>query len=550
VRFVANDALVDTERRGNLAAASSQEASSPAAPALDFIRGRLGLVGTKEGCREGDCGACAVIVGERRHSGGSKAASFSYRAQPSCLLALGELEGRHLVTIEGLAAAAKLALAAKGGAAEPARPALTPVMAALAEANGSQCGFCSPGFVISLTAYLLNGDPGSKGALSVEGAVAAVEGNLCRCTGYASIKRAAERLVSEFAGLPAEPEARLAALVEAAVLPRSCLDFVSGTLIHEEAVSLNASIGNVTTGPSSARQNVMGDAPPTVVGSSPPIFIGGGSDYFVRNPDPEPGTSLVLLDRIPELKRIARENGCVLFGAALNWREFFASNELREIAPGVEAYERLLASPLVRERATVGGNIANASPVGDLTSMLIALGALVRLTRLSDLSADMAAGANAARKTRELPLEKLFLGYKRLELDPGEIIEAVVLPAAKKNARFSFEKLSKREKLDIAAVNSAAFFEIGDRNRITRARVSAGGVAATPLLLAQVSAYLEGKAVDAAVAAEAARLAGAEAKPIGDVRGSADYRRRGLERLVIAHLMRAFPGAGCEEALK
>jgi len=467
--------------------------------ALDFVRGELGLVGTKEGCREGDCGACAVLVGSREGS------SFSYRAMPSCLLAMGELEGRHLVTIEGLRAS--------GSAAGPASG-LTPVMRALAEANGSQCGFCSPGFVVSLTAYLINGAP-----LSVNGASAALEGNLCRCTGYASIRRAAERLVEEFAGLPLEPLARLGALCDSGVVPRSLLGFVRGELLRPRE---------------GMRAAPSGDLP-----------LGGGSDYLVRNPYPDPAEipSYVLLDRESRLRRVERRGPVLELGAALNWREFFAEALVRELVPGIERFERLLASPLVRERATIGGNIANASPVGDLTAMLIALGALVRLSPLD------AGGAEGA--SRELPLERLFLGYKKLDLGRGEIIEAVLLPAERPFPLFNFEKISKREILDIAAVNSAASFELeaGPVPRIARARLSAGGAAPVPLLLERTSAFLAGRRPDAETALEAARLASAEISPIGDARGSADYRRRALARLVLSHFVTLFPGSGVEEAI-
>ena len=553
IRLLANDETVDTE-------------AEPMRPALDFIRGELGLTGTKEGCREGDCGACAVLVGERIASskGGavlvgeriaSAEMSFSYRAMPSCLLALGELEGRHLVTIEGLAAAGK-----PGRAGDYSR--LTPVMTAMVEANGSQCGFCSPGFVVSLTAYLLNGD-GARRSLSLEGAISAVEGNLCRCTGYGAIKRAAARLVEEFSGLPAEPQARLPALVEAGVLPASCLAFARGELLPPAS----------TTAPSAAPEET---AEPGAV-----LALGGGSDYFVRNPEGplSPGAA-ILLDRAPELRRITqasaqgigldesaeggpritqasargigldesaeggpritRENDWISIGAAVNWREFFASPELRAAAPGIERFEARLASPLVRERATVGGNIVNASPVGDLTSMLIALGALVRITRPDG-------------KRRELPIESFFLGYKKLDLGDGEILASILVPAAARAPRFNFEKASKRDRLDIAAVNSAAFLELDGEARVVRARISAGGVAPVPLFLKEASAFLAGKRIDASTALEvalsAARIAAAEASPMSDIRGSADYRRRVLERLVLAHFIELFPGTGVEEAI-
>jgi xanthine dehydrogenase small subunit len=497
------------------------------APALDFIRGELGLTGTKEGCREGDCGACAVLVGERVASSeggavlvGERVASSKgadYRAMPSCLLALGELEGRHLVTIEGLAALGQ-----------------TPVMRALAEENGSQCGFCSPGFVVSLTAYLANGD-GPEGELSVEGAWSSVEGNLCRCTGYGSIKRAAERLIGEFAHLPPPGRGRLEALVAARALPPSCLAFDRGELLPAAP-----SPGAVSAG--EARKGAI-------------LSLGGGTDFLVRNPEPEEASypTYALLGRETELKRIEKRalretgmgSGEVLeVGAAVSWREFFADPLVRGLVPGIERFEAVLASPLVRERATVGGNVANASPVGDLTAMLIALGASLRLL--------------APEGARELPLERLFLGYKRLDLrkgegaSGGEIIASILLPASKPMGLFNFEKISKRSRLDIASVNSGASFEAageGDRKRIISARISAGGVAPVPLLLAKASAFLEGKLVDAATALEASRIAGSEISPIGDVRGSADYRRRALERLVLAHFIVLFPGSGVEEAV-
>jgi xanthine dehydrogenase small subunit len=478
-RFLANDSLVETELW-------------PGSPALDFIRGELGLKGTKEGCREGDCGACAVLVGER------VAASVRYRAMPSCLLALGELDGRHLVTIEGLRAGAK-------GEIEG----ITPVMSAILEANGSQCGFCSPGFVVSLTAYLLNGHP-----LTVEGAIAAVEGNLCRCTGYGALRRAAASLVRDFAALPEDYLERIAALEGADVLPGSVGRYAHGELRPEAPSAM-------PEGASPAR-----------------LVLGGGSDFYVRNPDPEPREKPPLfLGRDASMRRVARRGASLELGAALTWREFFSDAEVRAAVPGIERFEAELASPLVRERATLGGNVANASPIADVASMLIALGAKVRITR-----------ASGGGHPRELPLERIFLGYKKLDLAPGEIIAAFIVPAGRP-LRFNFEKVAKRARLDIASVNGAAAFEV-DGERITSARLSAGGVAPVPMLLERTSAFLAGKPADAATAREAARVAVSEAAPISDVRGSAEYRLTLLGRLVIAHFDRLFPGRGiAEEAL-
>ena len=337
LRFLVNDHVVQTDAwNGSLA--------------LDFIRSDMELPGTKEGCREGDCGACAVLLGER--SPGSE----RYRAVPSCLLALGEAEGSHIVTIEGLSSTSP--------------DGINPVMRAILGENASQCGFCSPGFVVALTSFLLAGPP-----LTVEGAIRAVEGNLCRCTGYAAIVRAAERLIERFSDLPLDFLERVAALEAARVVPSSLGAFLRHELLEE----------NVPASPESGdARKAMGAS-----GKTEAIKLGGGSDFFVRNPDPEAlrdksggeYPSVRLLDRDPELRRVRRAamGGVerLELGAALSWTDFFADAEVRAAIPGIERHESKLASILVRNRATLGGNVANASPVADLTSMLIALGALV-----------------------------------------------------------------------------------------------------------------------------------------------------------------------------
>ncbi len=483
LRFLVNDRVVETE-------------AWEGTPALDFLRLDLGLTGAKEGCREGDCGACAVLLGERNGNGSA------YRAVPSCLLALGELDGRHLVTIEGLA---------DGAAAAGAEGGLTPVMRAFVEENASQCGFCTPGFIISLTAWLVAGRD-----IDEEGAVTAVEGNLCRCTGYASIRRAAARLVAEFSGLPAEPSARLAALAAAGAVPAALPAFARGELLKArppEAAAAPAPSGAPEAAPDTARRATI---------------VAGGTDFYVRNVDPEPREGFTLLGRDPRLRGIVRRGSVLEIGAAVTIAEFFASPELRAAVPGIEAYEGSFASSLIRNRATLGGNVANASPVADATAMLIALGASLRIERPGQ------AGA-----ARSLPLERFFLGYKRLDLAPGEIVAAFLLPATG-SARFSFEKASKRKSLDIAAVNTALRLETNG-GRVAMARLSAGGVAATPLLLEATSNLLTGREISAATAIEAARSAAAEVSPIGDVRGSAGYRSRVLERLVLGHFARLFP---------
>lgn len=496
------------------------------APALDFIRGELGLKGTKEGCREGDCGACAVLVGEVCRPG---AAVFSdsaeegryyaprYYAAPSCLLALGDLCGKHLITIEGLAASAP--------------EGLTPVMRAFLEENASQCGFCSPGFVVALSAWLTEPD-----RADLAGAMKAVDGNLCRCTGYGAIRRAAERLAREFADLPLDRGERLEELVRRGVMPSAVLTFAREG--GREAAGSGAGL-------SAAELRAAGSSPAETEGgaaqSGPFRPLGGGSDHYVKQPYPPKDFAPTFLRSLPEfaaVKKVSFEGKpWIKIGAALSVRDFFASPLLREAVPGIEAYEELFASTLIRNIATVGGNIANASPVADISPMLIALGALLEI------------GAPGAKPSlrRSLPVERFFTGYKTTALRPHEVICAVLVPY-RPGLLFSFEKIAKRGSLDIAAVNSAMAFHI-ENGCIRGARISAGGVAPLPALLKSASASIEGARVEgksAAALAELARRAAAAAEkeisPISDLRGSAAYRRRMAGRLLFAHFIRLFAG--------
>lgn len=474
---------------------------APEGTVVDWLRRERGLTGTKEGCREGDCGACLVLLGGPRAESGADAASgIEWLAVPSCLLALGELDGKHLVTIEGLAAAGP-----------------TPVMTALHGEGASQCGFCSPGIVIALTAFLLGNGPHDAAA-----AMAAVDGNLCRCTGYASIRRAAAKLAADFAELPFDFPARLASLAASGVVPPS----------------LAAGMGEGSL-PKTAEA-----APPQVDErrTAASLTLGGGTDWFVRNPDPDPSAELVFSDRIQALRHIAHVGQDLEIGAAVTEREFFSSSLVRSSVPGIETYEHLIASAPIRARATLAGNVANASPVGDMTAMLIALGA--RLVLRGDSG------------RRELPLERFFLAYKKVDLRPNESIEAILIPtAASGRSFFSFEKASKRANLDIASVNSALSCrwegEAGGDGRgvIRNVRLSAGGVGPTPLFLAEASAFLEGKTLDAVTVKEAAELALAACSPQSDVRGSASYRSALVKRFVYAHFIRLAPDSGLDQEL-
>jgi len=240
--------------------------------------------------------------------------------------------------------------------------------------------------------------------------------------------------------------------------------------------------------------------------------------------------------------------GWVEIGAAATVHDFFASPLVRRAIPGIENFETEFASTLIRNLATVGGNIANASPVGDLTSMLLGAGAVLVI------------GVAGTNSTRTVPLEKFFLGYKKIDLTGSEAILAVRVPEAEPEAEnesppyFSFEKIAKRKRLDIASVNTAMSFRVVD-GKFRGVRLSAGGIAPTPALLTKTAQFIEGQefthdAADlAALARKTADTAMAEIAPISDVRGTDSYRRAMLGRLILAHFLKFFENDGIGKVL-
>lgn len=459
--------------------------------ALDWIRGVAGLKGTKEGCREGDCGACLVLLG-----GPDAEGCMEWYSATSCTMAMSDLDGRHIITIEGLASAG-----------------LTAVMTAMLDTGASQCGFCSPGFVLALTGCLISGQ-----AIDAVSMMTAVEGNLCRCTGYGSIRRAAEGLAADFRSLPAELPQRLDYLAERGVLPASLASYM---IAAPEPAATMEGLEPVSDGTT---------------------LIGGGTDFFVRHPDPDAELSTMMVDRSPGARRIVRIQAdgqdWLELGAAVTMREFFSSPLVGELVPGIAVFEAEIASPPIRNRATLAGNIANASPIADMTTMLLALDASLVLRAEAD---------------RVLSLSKFFLGYKKIDLRSGELIAAIRLPWCA--WRFNFEKAAKRARLDIATVNSALGLCLDASGTVLKVACSAGGIAATPLRLEAVEALLLGTRLPpergalAGLFAAAGRLAAEAGTPMSDVRGSSQYRRRLMERMLWAHGIRLWPELGLEEEL-
>jgi xanthine dehydrogenase small subunit len=534
---------------------------------LDWLRQEAKLTGTKEGCREGDCGACMVLLGQRpcqvderssdqvaapAQAGASLHDPIEWLPVTSCILAVAELNGKHLITIEGLAAEGP-----------------TAVMLALHEENASQCGFCSPGVVIALTGRLLQGGPLDEAALK-----RALEGNLCRCTGYASIHRSAAKLARSLADIPRNYQERIAYLVDRGVLGKE----LAGTLFTlPEPLGRQASPGGQTSleaqaplGRPAPQASVDGQAPQA---SQTILPLGGGTDWFVKHSETEGNKVWDFIDTHPGSRRITTTKDGILIGASVTMGDFFNNKTIRQAYPGIEAFEDLVASPGIRSRATLAGNIANASPVADMTAMLLALDARLMLrNQVSGLA-------------RTLELERFFTGYKKTAATEQEEIESILLPRLKGAASqnpvqvyIHFEKAAKRERLDIAAVNTAIALLVEQEPAgnggpigagaqaatgtqtasgtsaascplVKRVRISAGGVAPIPLLLRRPPEILEGQVLTSRLVFTAAVAAGEEISPISDVRGSAEYRREALYRLILAHFITLFPHIFEEEAL-
>jgi xanthine dehydrogenase small subunit len=415
---------------------------------LEYVRAQ-GLTGAKEGCAEGECGACAVAV-VAPNSGGSE-----YRAINSCLVLLPTIADHDVYTVE--------ALAGNGG--------LTDVQEALADAGASQCGYCTPGFVMSLFAEQYR--PGRTGPCDV----AALSGNLCRCTGYRPIADAARTLG------PA-PAGALRDRLSTAPPP------LAG--IEDEHVSRPLSLAHALT---------------CLAGHPGATVVCGGTDVAVDvNLKARRLPYLVAVDSLPELRRFRRTPDCLSIGAGLPLGDI---GRLWPDAPqAFRDWLELFASPLIRHRATLGGNLATASPIGDAAPLLLALDARVNTA--------------AACGGRSIPLSEFFTGYRRTALASGELIVDVEIPLPLPTI-LRFYKVAKRRLDDISTVAAAMALTV-DGDRVSRARFAFGGVAATPVRVTAAERAATGRRWDEDGSETARSIVEAALQPLSDQRGSKEYR--------------------------
>lgn len=435
---------------------------------LDFVRYHQHLTGTKVGCNEGDCGACTMLVGELKNN------ELQYQSLTSCLTPLGNIHGKHVVTIEGLN-----------------MEGLNPIQQAMYDESATQCGFCTPGFVVSLASFCLSGK-----TATAQNAIAHIDGNICRCTGYKSIERAAGKVAQIMQAKQQEEPAAFVA--EQKILPAWFKE------IKQRLYSLQTELNGQLHSTTAAE------------------WVGGGTDVYVQKHDVMQGATLQFLLNNERLKGIRQEENRCIIGASSTVTELSESPVMQLCFPRLAEHIKLVSSTPIRNIATVGGNLINASPIGDLTIFLLALDAMLIF--------------NNGEQTRQLPLRELYKGYKMLDKQPNEQLESISFALPDANTFFNFEKVSKRTNLDIASVNSAICLTLqGDL--IQDVRISAGGVAPIPKLLDKTNVFLKGKSVTEPTIDEAISIAQTEISPISDARGTAEYKRLLLGQLIKAHFL-------------
>lgn len=430
---------------------------------LDFVRYKKHLMGTKIGCREGDCGACTVLVGELSNAG-----EVVYRSMTSCLLPLANAQNKHIVTVEGI----------------NQQEGLTPIQSVLVEENGTQCGFCTVGFVMSLTGFCLN----TEGS-----AIAAIDGNICRCTGYKSIERAAKRL-TDLVNQKEKGQTALGFAIDNQIVPS-----------YFSTIKLKLTELNKHKRVETPTHNV----------------VAGGTDLYVQKHDDMPHLTAKHLFDNKILRGVNWENSWFTIGASATVSGLKDSPEMNAAFPNLQKHLKLVSSTPIRNMATIGGNLVNASPIGDLTVFLLALNATIFLK-------------NEEGEVREIALKDFYQGYKTLDKTADEILTSIRFHQPDGHSFFNFEKVCKRTHLDIASVNTAISLKI-EENTIIEAHVAMGGVAPIPLYLQKTSDFLKNKKITEETLSEANDIIQTEISPISDVRGSADYKRLLAKQLFKAH---------------
>ncbi len=457
----------------------------------DYLRLRLGQVGTKIVCSEGDCGACSVLVGrvedvadESRGGDESGGGKLIYRAIDSCIQFMYQLDRAHVVSVEGLK---------RNGL-------LSPVQDAMVKCHGSQCGFCTPGFVMTMAGLLEGEGVERKETLTPDELRYGLTGNLCRCTGYVQIIDA---------GCSVDPgkTARLSELYPDGPM----VDVFSAHAADD--VLVTAYDGRTVAAPANL------DAAIAFKAAHPGCtVVAGATDIGVQHNkgkiDPR---EVLCLANVGEMKGVGQADGRITAGACANWSQ--VERSIKDLVPQFYDVLTVFGSPQIRNAGTIGGNIANASPIADSVPFLFVMGAELEIA--------------GPTRTRRVDINDFYTGYKQFDLNADELIARVHIPLPTEAQTLRLYKVSRRRDLDISTFTAAVLMGLdGSGETIQDIRIAYGGVAAVVLRLPKAEAFLTGKPFDESVLREAGQLARSEVKPITDVRGSADFRLQLAENIM------------------
>lgn len=461
----------------------------PAQTTLEFLHTQKGMWGTKCSCNEGDCGACTVVVARPMDGG------IIYEAVNSCLYTATRLHGKHLITIEGL------------GTPEV----LHPIQKALLDHHGSQCGYCTPGFVMSLFALFADPRP-----VTEERILAALEGNLCRCTGYTSILDAARDISTSCARRD--------------IIPLWC-DGIEAQLLSFQQVQQSFPVQTSRIYPS--RQYLVPDSLDALFGMMEEHpghkLISGGTDVMVQmNIQRREYPVMIDISALPGMDSVETMDGSLRVGANVSYSYLQDHPLVAQHLPALMDWIGLIASKQIRNFGTLAGNIANASPIGDSMPLLMTLDASVELVSRS--------GA------RVVALKHFFLDYRQTALQAGEIIRQVLIPIPPADAFIRARKASKRKAVDISGVASAVRIELSEAGTVKKAYLGLGGVAAVPVLSVNFRKAMQDMELQGLHIRQIAEYVASEFHPLSDVRGSEHYRRVLIRNHVIAYFSEFLSG--------
>ncbi|WP_108880911.1 xanthine dehydrogenase small subunit [Anderseniella sp. Alg231-50] len=472
IRFLLNDRQVDLD--------------TVAAPdtLLDFLRLEQRLCGSKEGCAEGDCGACTVLVGRLADG------DLKYETVNACIRFVGSLDACHVVTIEHL---------------RGVDGALHPVQQAMVDMHGSQCGFCTPGIVMSLYALWMANTTPSNADIET-----ALQGNLCRCTGYEAIIRAAVAAAS------AGGQAQDVLVSERDKVVETLQGLADGARVEmeqgDDRFFVPASVADLAV--------LRAEHPASTI-------VAGATDVglwvtkFMRGITPA-----IFISHLDELHRIEQTDTGLTIGACVTYTEF--QDAVAKHFPQIAGYWNRIGGEQVRNMGTVGGNVANGSPIGDTPPVLIGLGASVTLRK--------------GIEQRTVPVEDFFIDYGKQDRQEGDFVEALHIPFPGEDCSFAAYKVSKRRDEDISSVAAAFHIRIAD-GKVAEAVIAYGGMAATPKRAKTVESLLTGKPWSAETIAEAEAGFADDFTPIGDWRASAEYRTLVARKLLTRFLLETTQGA-------